>query len=133
MEKISPNKIEPLVWIKENARIFFDQNIPLPIFKMFKGYGYKNISNVYLINYVGENDGKLLKLIQEKKMILVTFDKKFHKMAVKYNKGASILVKRETTDGRVSEFISDLTIKKRIQNTLIHNFKQIKSFFEDDK
>jgi predicted nuclease of predicted toxin-antitoxin system len=127
------NKIDPLIWIKENARLFLDQNIPIKIFKMLKEQGYKNISNVYLINYIGVNDGKLLKLIQEQKFILITFDKKFHKMAVKYNKGASILVKRETTDGRVSEFISDLTIKKRIQNTLIHNFKQIKSFFEDDK
>lgn len=123
-------RIEPLQWIKENAKIFLDQNIHCSIFEMLKKDGYKQIYNVFSINYVGANDGKLLNIIRDKDMILVTFDKKFNKMALKYDKKISILVKHETKDGRTTEFIGNKTIKNRIQNTLIHNFSLIKEYYE---
>ncbi len=100
----------PLSWIKKNSKIFLDQNIPPDVKIKMNEDGYLNVFDVVSIGYVGARDSKLLRMIKERRMILVTFDKKFHKQAYKYNSKMSILMKHKSIDDRPA-FISTKTIK----------------------
>ena len=123
-----------LDWIKENAPLFFDQNINMHsnLIAIFEKKGYKKINSVLSFNYIGANDGKLLSLIKEKGLILITFDKKFYKMAIKYNSGMSILVRKYDLSERPNDNIGNSYLFRIIQNQLLTEFKAIKSFVDSN-
>jgi len=110
-----------LDWMKENVKIFLDQNINSNVKNILEEKGWKNVFTVYKIGWAGANDGKLLRLILDKKMILVTHDKRFNKMAVKYNSSMCILIK-----GIVK---SPKSIVGTIQDSLIHDLKKIREYY----
>lgn len=114
----------PLNWIKKNSKIFLDQNIPPDVKTKMNEDGYKNVFDVVSLGYIGARDSKLLSMVKERRMILVTFDRKFHKQAFKYNSKMSILIKHKAIDGKPA-YISTKTIKNRIQCYLNDNFKEI--------
>jgi len=119
-EKIK-QRSDPLVWIKENSHIFLDQNMPKRVTKCMRDIGYKKVSDVFTMDYVGSNDGKLLRRIVEDKMILVTHDYKFWKMALKYNKKMAILIEGHTS---LPQRLAGI-----IQTQLIHDNKLIRSYY----
>jgi len=110
--------LDPLHWLKENVHIFIDQNIKQKVHYCLLTRGFQKVSDVYSIGHVGANDGKLLNLIKENKMILVTFDKHFYKQAMKYNNKMAFLLRCKPNH----EF-SALTIARKIDQYLIHNWK----------
>lgn len=118
--------ITQLDWIKENAKIFIDQNIPQRLRDRFRKEGYKDVIGVFDIGYVGANDGKLLKLIKEKKYILITFDKHFYKASLKYHNGMAYLAPKNQDNTQYGLH----TLFKRSQNHFIHNYKKLKEFYD---
>ena len=116
-----------LEWIKENVKIFLDQNIRRGVDRILREKSYRSINTVYSLGYVGANDGKLLRLIQRRRMILITHDKKFHKTALRYNENMSVLV-REIPYGSYSA----KTIATKVQNALIHSFKRIQEYYSKE-
>jgi hypothetical protein len=113
---------EDLEWLKENCKLFLDQNINLEIESSLKAINYKNISDVYSIGFKGANDGKLLKLIKEKKFILITHDYHFYRMAEKYI-GLVIFID-------YNKKYRGVTSSNFIQNYLVNKFKLIKKYYE---
>jgi predicted nuclease of predicted toxin-antitoxin system len=114
-----------LDWMKENVKIFLDQNINNNVKSILEEKGWKNVFTVYDLGYKGANDGKLLRLILEKKMILVTHDKRFYKMSLKYHNEMCILIKGIV---KSSKSIVGIT-----QNSFIHNFTKIKEYYSEEK
>jgi predicted nuclease of predicted toxin-antitoxin system len=109
----------------KNVRIFLDQNIPSKVAIELFTKGYDNVFTVYHLGYAGANDGKLLKLIKDKNLLLVTYDKKFHKMAIKYHSGMSILLHNNLTEGRYGF----RTIANHIDLAVQKNTKQCREYF----
>jgi len=121
-------------WIRANANLFLDQNITIGypnMLRLFMERGYKKIATVSTFGYDGANDGKLLGVIKEKKMILITFDKKFSKMANKYHNRMCILCKHQSIAGP-GNLYSGRTVFKKIQENLILNYAQIKRYYEEN-
>jgi len=112
-------------WIKDSARIFIDQNLKQNIRDWLIKRGYKNVYSVCSINYAGANDGKLLKIIKDRKLILVTKDKHFYKACLKYNQNMGILIGRSQTG---TEY-GIKSIINQIQTYLLKNFKAVQSYY----
>lgn len=115
-----------LDWIMANVWIFIDQNISQSVVPMLKAKGYKKVDGVLSSGHVGANDGKLHKLLKQNKMVLITHDKHFHKQTLKYNQGMALLIKILSQGCNYSR----LTICKKIQEFLLHNYKLLKSYYE---
>lgn len=109
-------------WVKENVTIFLDENIPFRHLQTLINLGYK-VENVYTLDYKGANDGQILDLIKEKKMILVTYDKKFYKMAMKYNKFAILITNPPGNMVRVRSIISIIKLN------LYSNIKVLQDYY----
>lgn len=110
--------------LKENAKVFFDQNMGSAVVYELRKRGWKNVSGVFDVGYKGANDGKLLKILKEWKMILITHDKKFAKMQNKYNNEMSLLLEVPKT------YTSPRTVALRVEQALLLKFKDRKELTE---
>ena|SRR3990167_9141852 len=64
--------------LKRQVHIFIDQCVGIGELRDYlKNDGFLSVDDVKSINHVGASDDKLLKMIIENKMILVTYDKDF--------------------------------------------------------
>lgn len=118
---------ENLDWIKENVKIFIDQNICEKAKESLLLKGYKNVVTVKDIGYIGANDGKILRIIKDNKMVLLTFDKKFHKQACKYNEGMSVLLTTTPTSP-----IRERKIANRAEQTMFKKYKELRKYYEEE-
>lgn len=113
---------EPLYWLKENANLFLDQNVKFKVRNLLITRGFNQVHSVHSMNYTGANDGKLLMLLKKRRMILITFDKHFHKQSLKYNEGMSVLLTKPN-------LYLESTLSKHIEQNLIHKFKKIREYY----
>jgi hypothetical protein len=113
---------ENLIWLKDNSKIFIDQNITIKLKDSLLQRGYKQVCNVYDLGYKGANDGKLLKLIQINKLILATEDYHFHRMASKYNQGMSIYFEKKRG-------WQEYRLSREIEQWLLRHCKEIKGYY----
>lgn len=114
--------------IKENFRIFLDQNISSEVLTIMLKNNYKHVDNVFTTGYISANDGKLFRLIKKHKMILVTYDKKFNKMAIKY--GLQSILLRPMPNG---QFCSSRRVFTKVQCELIHIYSALKKYYANEK
>jgi len=109
-------------YLKENVILFIDQNIPQNFRNNFICKGYK-CESVQSIGYIGANDGKLLKVLRERKFILITYDKHFYKMAMKYNKFAVLIRRTEDNNVRGTSIIGIVI------DNLHKDYKKVREYY----
>lgn len=109
-------------WIKSNVTIFLDQNIQVSLTQTLRDLGY-DVEDVYSIGYKGANDGKLLKILRDRKYILVTYDRKFYRMTIKYNKMAILIHTTQENKFRGKSIIGIIV------NELHSNLKLLEDYY----
>lgn len=110
-------------YLKENAELFLDQNIGLCVCDKLRERGFKKVKNVFSIGYKGANDGKILKVLQQNKWILISHDRKFVKMANKYGVLAFRIIRVNESNNAP---YSPTGLVNQIMDALFINYKLIK-------
>lgn len=114
-----------LALLEDICIIFLDENIRSAVRDLFIKEGFKNVDSVSNMKLKGISDGKILNLLKEKKMILITCDYKFAKMANKFGCFAVFIDRGEHND-----FIGNRTIVNRTKCYLNKNLKAIKEYYQ---